>query len=232
MQNTRQDFELQRENNFTKETQNNRIINFDTNELNRDLRDPLARRRSKEILFNNKSYQDEASDTQQFVQTKPNPKVIDEDFITPSLTTMQFVKEKDIFSDARAQVQNEAENESKSFSTGGLKPQSKLIILVYTIVIAVLLILIILNSAALASLSKSTSALDERVQALTVENNQRLSTLNGISNDAYIGNIAVNELDMEEGAAVYETIKMPEINYKPNLKKSTNWFDKFCGLFS
>lgn len=116
--------------------------------------------------------------------------VQDED-ICPTSTTMQF-GDGDL-----EEIYNEMNRSQESTSTGyKLTLRGKIVVGVYSLIVAVIFALIVLNTSLLAGLSSSNSAKAEILDSKIMEYNAVLDKVDSISNDSYISDVAENQLGM------------------------------------
>lgn len=114
----------------------------------------------------------------------------DED-ICPTSTTMQF-GDGDL-----EEIYNEMNRSQESTSTGyKLTLRGKIVVGVYSLIVAVIFALIVLNTSLLAGLSSSNSAKAEMLDSKIVEYNAIIEQVDSISNDSYVSNLAQNQLGM------------------------------------
>lgn len=92
------------------------------------------------------------------------PKVVDEEDLKPSSTTMQFETnaENDVYEDLAA-FNREEKQESEAY---GISGKGKILIAVYSIIVALILSLVVINSRMLKNLDGSISAYSQKVDAL------------------------------------------------------------------
>ena len=101
---------------------------------------------------------------------------LDED-IRPTSTTMQFGDDAD--TDIRNEVKTGATEQTKTF---GLSKKGKVIIALYSVVVALIFALIIVNSAVLSSLRSDIAAKEAQLSAITNEYQLSESRLQELEN--------------------------------------------------
>ncbi len=122
-------------------------------------------------------------------QTIEKENVNSED-ITPTSTTMQFGVEDvgNLYSDMK-----EEEKENTKFR---MNARGKLLLAVYTIVVATILALIIINTSVLSSLRSNNAAAESRLETLRNNYTQVTDKLNEVSSDEHVIDIATGEYNM------------------------------------
>lgn len=123
------------------------------------------------------------------VQTAEREDVNMED-ITPTSTTMQFGAEDvgNLYSDMK--------EEQKETTRFRMNAHGKLLLAVYTIVVATILALIIINTSVLSSLKSGNAAGAERLEALRGSYEQVAEELDRVSSDEHVIDVATGEYNM------------------------------------
>ena len=123
------------------------------------------------------------------VQTAEREDVNTED-ITPTSTTMQFGAEDvgNLYSDMK--------EEQKETTRFRMNAHGKLLLAVYTIVVATILALIIINTSVLSSLKSGNAAGAERLEALRGSYEQVAEELDRVSSDEHVIDVATGEYNM------------------------------------
>jgi|GEM_PF-3847184 len=103
--------------------------------------------------------------------------------------------------------------------------RGKLIIGVFTTIVALLCILLIYNAVLINRYKAEIGADSQIVSELEVEN----ASLEGMLNDVISG-VSPEGLGMSEGVA--ESIPLIERTPDPKVTAETNWFDAICNFFS
>ena len=110
--------------------------------------------------------------------------------ITPSSTTMQFGVE-DV-----ANLYSDMKEEEKENTRPRINARGKLLLAVYTIVVATILALIIINTSVLSSLRNNNAAAEARLNELRNNYTQVTEKLNEVSSDEHVIDIATGEYNM------------------------------------
>ena len=110
--------------------------------------------------------------------------------ITPSSTTMQFGME-DV-----ANLYSDMKEEEKENTRPRINARGKLLLAVYTIVVATILALIIINTSVLSSLRNNNAAAEARLNELRNNYTQVTEKLNEVSSDEHVIDIATGEYNM------------------------------------
>lgn len=124
------------------------------------------------------------------VQTETVSQTLEED-IRPSSTTMQFGDDniENIYQDMNRQNQNNKEAHH-------LNKRGKLIVMLYTLTIAVIFALIVLNTGVLSKLSRQSQASAATLSAKIEKYNTINEQINSISSPEHIVKVAENEYGM------------------------------------
>ena len=110
--------------------------------------------------------------------------------ITPSSTTMQFGVE-DV-----ANLYSDMKEEEKENTRPRINARGKLLLAVYTIVVATILALIIINTSVLSSLRNNNAAAEARLNELRNNYTQVTEKLNEVSSDEHVIDVATGEYNM------------------------------------
>lgn len=108
--------------------------------------------------------------------------------ITPTSTTMQFGDDN---VDVRKDAKGIAEEKNYTMNAKG-----KVAVICYTVCVAVIMALIIINTAVLSALYSSNSTKSNELANLTEEYQQTYATIQEISSDSYVLNVAENQFGM------------------------------------
>ena len=119
-------------------------------------------------------------------------KAMSDEDINPTSTTTQFIN-------GDPQIFNDAEKSKERKTSYKLNGKGKLVVVLYALVVTVILALIVLNTGVLKSLSGEIASLDASYQAKVTALAAQQATINEISADSHVIEIAENEFGMVAG---------------------------------
>lgn len=110
----------------------------------------------------------------------PVVSVANEDDIRPSSTTMQFGNED------REQIYNDMRRGERAKESYRLNSKGKLIVVLYSLAVAMILALIMINTGVLTGLKNKTAALNDEINALNSQYTATYDEIQDISRDDYV----------------------------------------------
>ncbi len=140
----------------------------------------LRRRNNLDRLLNYDRYSDtieQINQAQQVENAQVTSSVLNDEDIRPTSTTMQFGEDID-FSREMNRL-NESESAEQTYH---LNKKGKIVVLLYSLVVAVILALIVINTGVLASLSNTSSAKAEELSSAMAQYESLKGELDTLTN--------------------------------------------------